>query len=154
MLTQHQISINYSNAIHQASNLRSAAERLRKTGTSLQNIETDLDSCWEGRNADTFTTKVSQAHQSLNTIVNQMNEIADAIEQTAVIYRDEQQNAYSRQQSASSSGDGGGAFGAGSGGGRIDSGSGGGFAGGGSGGGGGNSFGGGGRSSGNGGSSW
>jgi WXG100 family type VII secretion target len=144
MLTQHQISINYSNAIHQASNLRSAAERLRKTGTSLQNIETDLDSCWEGRNADTFTTKVSQAHQSLNTIVNQMNEIADAIEQTAVIYRDEQQNAYSRQQSASSSGDGG----------RIDSGSGGGFAGGGSGGGGGNSFGGGGRSSGNGGSSW
>lgn len=144
MLTQHQISINYSNAIHQASNLRSAAEQLRKTGTSLQNIETDLDSCWEGRNADTFTTKVSQAHQSLNTIVNQMNEIADAIEQTAVIYRDEQQNAYSRQQSASSSGDGG----------RIDSGSGGGFAGGGSGGGGGNSFGGGGRSSGNGGSSW
>uniref|UniRef100_I5AXE6 ESAT-6-like protein n=1 Tax=Eubacterium cellulosolvens (strain ATCC 43171 / JCM 9499 / 6) TaxID=633697 RepID=I5AXE6_EUBC6 len=108
MLTQQQININYSNALHQASSLRSAADQLSKTGSSLQNIETDLASEWTGTNANSFRTKVRHVHSDMQQITDKMYELAEALEQTAAIYRDEQQTAFGKQQAELNSSAGGG----------------------------------------------
>ncbi|HAL58447.1 MAG: hypothetical protein E7239_05280 [Sarcina sp.] len=89
MKTAGQISMNYREAIQQARDLDTLADKVRSTANDkVEQSMQVLSSGWKGNNASEFLRKYGQLKQQILDSAKELNAIADDIRRTAKIVYD------------------------------------------------------------------
>ena len=95
-LTDIQISCNQGNAV--ARQLKQEADRLRKEFNDYHSAVDTVRASWTGANARRYAAKMDEMEGKIQAQVDNLYELAAAVEQTVAIYRERETAAFYKEQ--------------------------------------------------------
>ncbi len=86
-MTSHDINLNYQEALKQANQLRAHADDLREAYNDYNNSLADLESAWQGPEAQKFISSAHVRAKKLTQTATLLDNTAQAIEKTAALFQ-------------------------------------------------------------------